>query len=450
MSDDADSTDTDTADESEADAPEASETDTTDESDTADESAEPPTAEEITAALDAAASALDEAATEADLDAVEADLDAVDAQIEAADFPEPAEDDEDPESESRDRLDELRDTLEAERGPYAEEVAESAATTAETIRETRWTDDGVATLREAVGEFTAAVTRGLPEGTLFAPDAVSDADGDALADAVQEAADVVADSGLDPDADADSLVSLVEATDALHEATETAEEFADLTTRDQLRAEGYFDVLGHYKDFPVEWAAMKEHEQQGNTEMVTLALDKLDSDFLERHAMESLTRMNDRAAFEAVHARAQKRDRPAVTALGKMAAEEAVETLVEFVGEESNPQLQKVTFTALGEIGHPDAVGPLADQLAADNAAVRPYAARALGLIGDTRAVEPLAATLADDADDATRAAAAWALRQIGTERALEHAASATDDAAYIVQSEAERAADALGEAPTP
>ena len=47
------------------------------------------------------------------------------------------------------------------------------------------------------------------------------------------------------------------------------------------------------------------------------------------------------------------------------------------------------------------------------------------------------------------RAAAAWALRQIGTERALAAAADYADDRAYLVQHEASQAADALSVEPT-
>ena len=58
-----------------------------------------------------------------------------------------------------------------------------------------------------------------------------------------------------------------------------------------------------------------------------------------------------------------------------------------------------------------------------------------------------------DDDSDEVRAAAAWALRQIGTEAALEAAAAHVDDRSFLVQHEAELAADALddtdAEAPT-
>ena len=270
-----------------------------------------------------------------------------------------------------------------------------------------------------------------------------DLDGDD-ADALDAVTDAVGGAGLDADDDAETIAALLAATDDLAAALDDAEEWDDLETHEQLRAQGFYDVLGHYKDFPPEWAALKGWEQQGNVEMVLLALDSFQSEFMERHCLEAITRMNDDGAFDAMNQRAGKRDKPGIKALGKMGAEGAVETLLEYVDADSDPGLQKVTFKALGEIGSEEATGPIANKLAADNDQIRPYAARALGLIGDTRAIGPLGDVLADDGDDEVRAAAAWALRQIGTERALDAAAEYVDDRAYLVQHEAEQAADAL------
>jgi HEAT repeat protein len=181
---------------------------------------------------------------------------------------------------------------------------------------------------------------------------------------------------------------------------------------------------------------------------VLRALDALGSEFMERHCLEALTRMGDPAAFDEMHGRAQKRDKPGIKALGKMGAgaEEAVETLVEYVDEDSDPQLQKVTFRALGEIGSEEATQPLANKLEMEDDNVRPIAARALGLIGDTRAIEPLADTIENDEERSVRTAAAWALRQIGTEDALEAAAAYDDAREYTLQAEAEKAREALGD----
>ncbi|WP_435063812.1 HEAT repeat domain-containing protein [Halobaculum sp. EA56] len=401
-------------------------------------------AEDLEARLDEAAEALEAAETESDLDDVEADLDEIESDLERADLPEPDEDDddaEDPREELESRLSDLRDDLADQRGPYASDVVDDVESAQATIRDTRWTESGEADLPAVVDAFLADVNEALGADL----DRTGEDDPESLADALADAVEAVEDADLDADEDAETIAALLEATDDLEAGVEDAEEWDDLETHEQLQAQGFYDVLGHYKDFPPELAALKEHEQQGNVEMVLLALDSLQSEFMEEHCLDALTRMNDQGAFEAMHQRAGKRDRPAIRALGKMAAEDAVETLVEYVDADSDPALQKVTFKALGEIGHPDAVQPLANKLAMDNDDVRPYAARALGLIGDTRAVEPLADAAAEDDADTVRAAALWALRQIGTEGALEAAAEFDDDRAFIVQTEAEKARDALG-----
>jgi HEAT repeat protein len=384
--------------------------------------------------LDEAAEALDAAETEADLDAVEERLDEIEADLDAAEFP-VDEDEEEPSpgEELAERLEDLRTDLAEARGPYAEDVVDDVEAAGETLTGTEWTESGETEAATAVSTFVDAASETLDV----------DVTGDD-ADALGSVADAVADAALDPDDDAETIAALLEATDALASGLEDAEEWDDLQTHEQLRAQGFYDVLGHYKDYPPEWAALKEWEQRGNVEMVLLALDNLESDFMERHCLEALTRMNDEAAFDAMHQRAGKRDKPGIRALGKMGAEDAVDTLLEYVDADSDPGLQKVTFKALGEIGDPAATGPLANQLAAENDQVRPYAARALGLIGDTRAVEPLADVLADDDVDEVRAAAAWALCQIGTERALDAAADFADDRSFLVEHEAGRAADAL------
>lgn len=411
----------------------------------ADAGAADVSAEDLEARLDDAEESLSAAETEADLDDVEAALDDIEADLDAADLPEAEDDDEeDPAEAIADRLSTLRDDLEDQRGPYAEDVTGEIESAKSTIEDTRWTATGSEEVQAAVDAFLADAGDALDTDFGSADDESPEAlthELDAVVDAV-EAAD------LDADEDAETLAALVAATDTLQGGLEDAEEWDDLETNEKLQAEGFYDVLGHYKDYPVEWAALKEHEQQGNIEMVLLALDSLGSDFMERHCLEAITRMGDAGAFDAMFQRAQKRDKPAITALGKMGdgAEEAVETLIEYVDTDSDPQLQKVTFRALGEIGSEEATQPLANKLAMENEHVRPFAARALGLIGDTRAVEPLADTLADDESDNVRTAAAWALRQIGTEEALETVAEYADERAYTVQAEAEKAQAALDE----
>ncbi|ELZ46617.1 PBS lyase HEAT domain protein repeat-containing protein [Halorubrum californiense DSM 19288] len=431
------------------------------------------TEESLNEYLDEIADRLEAAETEADLDDVEALLNDAETGIAEADLPEPDEDDEDaddPRGDLEDRVAELRDGVEDARGPYGEDVVEAIETAAGKIEETEWTDAGHEDVAAAVASFADAAADAIDD-TLDAaeedPEALLAADegGEAaavgapspveqLTAALDAVAAAVGDADLDADEDAADIAALLEATDELETGLDDAEEWDDLETHEQLRAQGYYDVLGHYKDFPVEWAALKEHEAQGNVDMILLALDSLQSEFMERHCLEAFERMGKRgkteASVEEILGRAEKRDQPAIRILGKMAAEEATDTLVEYVPEDSNPQLQKAVFKALGEIGAPEAVQPLADRLdpeGDDDELVRPHAARALGLIGDTRAVDPLADALEAHPSDDVRAAAGWALRQIGTREALEAVAEYADEHSFVVSTEGEKAREALDEA---
>ena len=413
------------------------------------------TGEEIDQRLDAVEEDLEAAETEAELDVVEAEIDDIEADLDRADVPETLEADEDGDGdedgdeeeatnehsreEFESRIETLRDSLESKRGPYGEDVVATVEEAETTITDTRWTERGEGEVAEAVRTFTDEVSEVL-RGT-FEP---SGDDEDSLIDALDEVVAAVEDANLHADDDADDIAALMEAADGLTEDLENAQAWDDLETREKLEAQGYYDCLGHYKDFPPEWAALKEWEKRGNVEMVLLALDSFQSDFMEEHALHALTRMNDQGAFEEMHQMAQKRNKMAIEALGKMRATDAVETLVEYVDADSDPALQKVTFKALGEIGDESATQALANKLDMDNDNLRPHAARALGILGDTRAVDPLVDTLANDEDEAVRAAAAWALRQIGTRRALEAAAEYADESSYILQYEAEKALDDL------
>ena len=428
------------------------------------------TADSLAEYLDEIETALEDAETEAALDDVAALADDAENVLAEADLPEPDEDDEDgddPRGDLEARIETLRDGIDDARGPYAADVLDAIEAAGETLETTRWTaagrDDAVAAVTEFVDAAAEAVDDGVaadaiettPEGEVDEPaDAATEDRIAALVDALDAVAAGIDGIGLDPDDDAETIAALLEATDVLDAGLDDAEEWDDLETHEQLRAQGYYDVLGHYKDFPVEWAALKEHESRGNVDMILLALDALQSDFMERHCLEALERMGKRgkteASLEELLGRAGKRDQFAIRILGTMAAAEAAETLIEYVDEDSNPQLQKATFKTLGEVGATDAVGPLAEKLTMENDQVRPYAARALGLIGDTRAIEPLANALEEDDDDDVRAAAGWALRQIGTREALEAVAEYADERSFVVQTEAEKARAALDAAATP
>jgi HEAT repeat protein/ElaB/YqjD/DUF883 family membrane-anchored ribosome-binding protein len=398
------------------------------------------TVESLDERLTEAGNTLEAAETEPILDEVEADLDDIEADLEAADLPEPDEDEEDaedPRAELEDRLADLRDQLEDKRGPYAEDVVAVIEEAETTITDTRWTDDGEASVVAAVETFLDAVS-----DHFEADVSVDGEDLDDLAGALDEAADAVESAGLNPDDDTETITELLEAAETLTDDLEAAEEWDDLSVRQQLDAEGFYDVVEseNRKDFPIEWNAVKVHEKLGNPEPILLGLETFDSDFMEENILDSLVRMAPEEAFEQIHGRAQKRDKKPVETLGKIGDERATDTLHEFIEGDGDPALQTVTLRALGETGSEESTQPVADRLAADNPEVRSAAARALGLLGDTRAIDPLADVLADDEADEVRASAAWALNQIGTERALDVAAEYADDQSFIVQAEAEKA----------
>jgi len=398
--------------------------------------------EELESRLDDAADALDAAETEADLDAAEATLDEFADTLDAADLPEPGEDDEDAEdpAEALDsRLGDLRDDLESQRGPYAEDVVDIVESAEGAVTDSEWTGDGTDDAHAAVVTFLDAAADYVDHGA-DAGDAL-----DSAAEALGTAAAAVGDAGFDPDEDADAIAGLLAAAETLEADLDAAEVWDDLTVREKLDAKGFYDVLTNEnrKDFPAEWNAAKIHAEEGNVELVAEAFELMGSEFMEENIVDIFYRLGRDAqpAFDVMHGKAQRREQGPVAVLGKMGDERATETLHDFIDGDGDPALQRTTLRALGAIGSPESVQPVANRLAADNPDVRSAAARALGLLGDTRAVDPLADRLAGDDSDSVRASAAWALRQIGTERALEEAAQYTDDRSYIVQAEAEKAA---------
>jgi hypothetical protein len=389
-------------------------------------------AETLGERLDAVEAELEAAETEADLDSVEADLEDAESDLEASDIPEGDEDDDEegPREELQGRIDDLRSQLEDERGPYAEDVIAEVESVQETIDGTRWTETGEAEVTEAVDAFTNDV-----EGTLGV-----DVDGEGVEESLVAALEAIDGADLDPDEDEETIAALVDAAEGLSAGVDDAEEWEDLTTREKLDAHGFYDVLDHTKDYPPEWHALKVYEKRAEVEPILLALDMLDANFMEEHCLDALRKLGDEAAVEPMLERAEKRDKPAIEILGKIGSDEALDTILEYVDTPSDPLLQKTTLKAVGEIGSEEATGTVADQLVAENEEVRSYAARTLGRIGDTRAIEPLADVLEDDDSDTVRASAAWALVQIGTERALSELEHYSDDRAYLVQSEAEKA----------
>jgi len=394
--------------------------------------------------LDDAESDLEAAETEAALDKVEEQLDAIESDLEDAEFPEPDEDEEDaedPREELESRLSALREELEAQRGPYAEDVTDILENAQGTVTDSEWTESGESAAHAAVETFLDSSAEYVDHDADAGDDLAS------AAAALGTVAGAVEAANLDPDADTETIAGLLETAETLEDDLETAEVWDDLSVREQLDAKGFYDILTNEnrKDFPPEWNAAKLHAKAGNLDLVLFSFEKLGSEFYDEYVLDIFYHLGRDAepAFEKMHELAQKRNKGPIKVLGKIGDERAAETLHEFIEGDGDPALQKVTLRSLGAVGSEESVQPVANRLATENDGVRSVAARTLGLLGDTRAVAPLSDVLESDESDEVRASAAWALRQIGTEAALDEAAQYTDDRAYLVQAEAEKAAGA-------
>jgi HEAT repeat protein len=387
--------------------------------------------------LDDAEEALESAETEADLDTIEETLDGIEADLEAADLPEPEDEEEDDPTEVMEsRLSDLRDSLEDQRGPYVEDVAAIVEEAATTLRDSEWTAEGESDAIAAAEAFGNELGEVLEDDVSVGTDSVGDA-----ADSLDNASRTVSETDLDPDEDGETIAELLEAAETLADALDASEVWSDLTVREQLDADGFYDVLNpkNRKDFPAEWNAVKIYKKERNVEPMLTALDRFESDFMEENVLDALEQIAPEEAFEELHQRAQKRAIQPIRILGRIGDDRACETLHDFLGG-GDVKLEKTTLRALGAIGSEESTQPVADRLVADDPEIRSLAARSLGLIGDTRAIEPLERVLEEDDADEVRASAAWALNQVGTERALDAAAAYADDRSYIVQVEAEKA----------
>lgn len=398
-----------------------------------------PDPDDLRERLEALSERLDAAEAEAEYQAIDEEIAGLEADVTALE--EAADDEDETAEELVEAVDELAETLETERGPYAEDVTDVLEACATTIESTEWTDRGRQTVGQSVAAFLEEDIDLLPS-----PD---DTEGvDAAAAAVREAADAVASAELDPDDDAETIEALLDAATALEETLDGAETWDDLSVREKLEASGFYDVLDHRKDYPPEWSALKAHEQAGNVDMILLAMDMLDSDFMQEHVLESLKRLGPEEALDAMLQLAQRRDRDAIEVLGRIGDDEPVEMLCEYLEEGTNRPLELTILQSLGRIGSEEATQTVADRLVADDPLVRSTAARTLGMIGDTRAIDPLSDVLAEDEAGTVRASAAWALTEIGTVEALEAASAFADDREYLVEVQAGRAATILSDEP--
>jgi hypothetical protein len=414
----------------------------------ADEQPEPDDPDPFESRLDEAAEAVDSADTERALDRVEETLDEIESDLDDATFAveleDEAEEDEDdgeeeeenPRDDLEDRLSDLRDEVDEKRGPYLDDVTDGLGDAISTIESSEWAEEGETEVYEAASNYAESVGNTVDESF-----SVTEGDPATVAEDLEAIKTALAETDLHPDTDADTIDELLVAGDNLSGNLDDATLWSDLEVREQLTREGFYDVLTpeNRKDFPPEWAAIKQYEQRREAEPILSAMDKLGSDFMEENVLDALEHIAPEAAFEQVHALAQRRNKQPVRILGRIGDERACDTLHDFLGG-GDVELEQTSLRALGAIGSEESTEPVAQRLAADDPAIRSAAARALGLIGDTRAIEPLADVLAEDDDDSARASAAWALNQIGTKRALTAAAEYADDSSYVVQFEAERA----------
>ncbi|MXR52756.1 HEAT repeat domain-containing protein [Halovenus sp. WSH3] len=418
-----------------------------------EDAGEEPPAEELTdpeefeQRLDEAADLVEAAETEDDLDEADETIDGIEADLDAATLPTPEpevdedEDEEDveppdPKEPLEDRISDLRADIEEQRGPYVEDITDVLDSATTTITTSEWTHEGEDEVAKAVSLFCSEAGETLGESF-----EVTAEDPEGIAEELGEVTETIGETPLDPDDDAGTIAALLDQAETLTDDLDDAMVWSDLEVREQLRRQGFYDVLDPNvtKDFPPELSAINVYEAEGEVEPLLEALDSFDSDFMEENVLDALEHLAPEEAFDPVHALAQRRNKQPVRILGRIGDEAACDTLEDFLGG-GDVELEKITLRSLGMIGAERSTDPVAQRLAADNREIRSAAARSLGLIGDTRAVEPLGDVLADDEADEVRASAAWALNQIGTERALETAAEYADDRSYLVQAEAEKA----------
>lgn len=385
---------------------------------------------------------LEGAQTEAELDEIDAALTLTTDMLEQTEFDETEagddEDDEDPAAGIQDRLDEIEATVEEKRGPYAEDIVDDLDGIRNDLTAAELTADGRQAIAAAIADYLSTVAEVIesvssPEEPLSDDTPVED-----LSAALEQIGTAIDSADLDPDGDAATISMLSEATATLGDAMDDAEVVDDLTVREQLEYEGFYDVLSpeNRRDFPPEWNAIKLYEAKGEVEPILRAFEMMDSDFMEENILDALEHLAPPEAYDQLEELAQRRNVRAIRILGRIGDERACDMLEGFLGG-GDVTLQTTSLWALGCIGSRDSTEAVAQELVADNPDIRSAAARSLGRIGDTRAIDPLADVLSDDETEQVRASAAWALYQINTPQAHDILAAYTDDRSYLVQSAA-------------
>src|SRR5699024_5500991 len=144
-------------------------------------------------------------------------------------------------------------------------------------------------------------------------------DEDGLVAALDDVSETIDERGFDPDEDEEVIAELLDTTDGLHNDLDDAEEWDDLSVRQKLDVEGFYDVLTPEtrKDFPPEWNASMVYEKRSVPERIRRGLEMFDWECMQGHCSESLKGMGSPVSYEAMDKRAQKRDNPPIEALGK-------------------------------------------------------------------------------------------------------------------------------------
>lgn len=192
----------------------------------------------------------------------------------------------------------------------------------------------------------------------------------------------------------------------------------------------------------------------------------------------AVARRDDRALLDLLaDARYRKSDGTTVrivNALGKFGDGDAIDPILEVLGEERGATVRSTAAIALGRLGKPEAIPPLRELLDDEdrptrmwamrslgelrdrgsvprlienlkdgNPGVRQYAAGALGEIRDQKATPALIAAL-DDQKDSVRRSAALSLAELGDSRALGPIRHAHAEASGFTQRRIRRALEEL------
>lgn len=162
-----------------------------------------------------------------------------------------------------------------------------------------------------------------------------------------------------------------------------------------------------------------------------------------RAAAQSLGKLGDRRAIEALTACLHDKDRSvaraAVASLVKI-GQPAVDPLIACLADR-NSAIRSAAVQGLGQLGDKRAVGPLIACLRDEESYIRSEAITALAKLGDAQAVDPLIACLKEPRTNVRRAAAE-ALAKLGDKRAVDPLIACLDGEEPMVR---RAAADALG-----